>query len=87
MGEGKLTEKSTTHALLREWKGHLMRLKAEVGRPLLSVLEGLEMCGLGFKPKGVGYKKWKKRWTQKKLPKPDRTSIPVLKLGEVLGSG
>jgi hypothetical protein len=34
-GEGRLIGKGKTHALLWEWKGHLMKLKAEVDRALL----------------------------------------------------
>jgi hypothetical protein len=70
MGEDKLRGKRSLHALLWERKGRLVKLKAEVDRALTSVLEGLESCGPGFKPKAVGRKKkWKKHWTQKKSPK------------------
>jgi hypothetical protein len=44
------------------------------------------MCGLGFKLKGVGHKKWKKRWAQKNSLSPNRTSIHVLKPGVFQGS-
>lgn len=75
MGEDKLTGKRSLHALLWEWKGKLVKLKAEVDRALTSVLEGLESCGPGFKPKAAGHKKkWKKHWAHKKFPKPNRNS-------------
>jgi hypothetical protein len=81
-GEGKLTEKRVSHTLLWEWKCHLMNLKAEVDRALISVFEGLEMGGPSFKPKVVGQKKRKKCWAQKN-PKPNSH---VLKPRESQGS-
>jgi hypothetical protein len=49
-----------------------------------------KMCGPGFKPKGVGRKKWKKRWAQKKFPKPKshlHTRPEARRVPRVCGAG
>jgi hypothetical protein len=64
MGESKLTGNRVSHTLLWEWKCQLAKLKDEVYRALISVSEGLEMCGPCFKPKVARRKKRRKRWAQ-----------------------
>lgn len=68
------------------WKGQLVRLKTEVDRALLSILEGIEKCGPAQKPNGAGRKEVGKRWAPRSKARPVCNPKPNLKFGMELGS-
>lgn len=63
-----------------------MKLKFEVDRALLSILEGLEKCGPAFKPNGVG-REVRKRWAPKRHTKPVCNPKTDMQFEDVLGFG
>jgi hypothetical protein len=74
-----------------EWKGQLISLKTDVDQALISVLDGLEKGGPGFKPAGAGQNKRGKKWVVKPKPKlikkPNTAQVGVLVAGTAWGAG
>jgi hypothetical protein len=86
VGEDMLIVKGKLQSPLWAWKGQLVRLKTEVDRALLSILEGIEKCGLAQKPNGAGRKKVGKRWAPKSKARLVCNPKPNLKFGMELES-